>query len=245
MTGISLILQNNPNITAIDCGASIPELGGTINLSTFPNLKEFICNSHGITALSGYAQNGNLTFLQFVDNKITGTIPNLSAMVRLQRFECYANQITGSIPTLSGLTSLRNFNCSENKLTGSIPILSANLRDFSVHTNELTGSIPSLSEVNFLNNFGLHTNNLTGFVGGPVSNTLGEFRAQNNQLTSTAVNLILASFVGAGRSTGTPVQDGVCVLNLGGVGNFSPTNQGITDVTTLRQRGWTVTTGRL
>lgn len=245
MAGISLILQNNPTVTQIDCGSSTPKLSGTINLSAFPGLENFKCISNDITALYGYAQNGNLTNLQFYENKITGTIPNLSGMVRLQRFECYTNLITGSVPSLSGLNSLRFFNCSENNLTGSIPRLSPNLRDFSVHTNELTGSIPSLSGVNFLNNCGLHTNNLTGFVGGPVSNTLGEFRAQNNQLTSTAVNLILANFVAAGRTTGTPVQNGACVLNIGGDGNFSPSNQGITDVTTLRQRGWTVTTGRL
>jgi Leucine-rich repeat (LRR) protein len=241
MAGISLILQNNANITVIDCGASLPVVGGTINLSAFPNLQGFTCNSHGITALSGYAQNANLTNIQFVDNQITGTLPNLSAMIRLQRFECYTNQITGSIPSLSGLNTLRNFNCSDNKLTGSIPSLGPNLRDFSVHTNGLTGSIPSLSGVNFLNNFGLHTNNLTGFVGGPVSNTLGEFRAQNNQLTSAAVNLILASFVGAGRTTG----NGICVLNVGGDGNFNPTGQGLTNLATLRQRGWTVTTRTL
>jgi hypothetical protein len=51
--------------------------------------------------------------------------------------------------------------------------------------------------------------------------------------------------VAAGRTTGTPVVSGTCILNLGGAGNFRPTGQGVTDVTTLRNRGWTVTTGTL
>lgn len=247
MPGINLILQNNPLITEIDCGASTPRLGGTVNLSTFPNLTNFNCNGHDITTINGYENNANLKNIRFFDNKITGVIPNLSAMVELQRFECYKNQITGYIPRLSGLVNLRNFNCSDNLLTGSIPSLSGlvNLRDLSFHTNQLSGSIPSLSGLTFLNNFGLHTNKLTGFDNGPISNTLGEFRAQNNQLTSTVVNNILSAFVAAGRTTGTPIVNGSCVLNLGGAGNFRPTGQGITDVTTLRQRGWTVTTGTL
>jgi hypothetical protein len=78
-----------------------------------------------------------------------------------------------------------------------------------------------------------------------VSNTLGDFRANDNRLNSMTVNKILSAFVAAGRTTGTPIVSGVCILNLGGAGNFRPTGQGITDVTTLRNRGWTVTTGIL
>jgi hypothetical protein len=80
-----------------------------------------------------------------------------------------------------------------------------------------------------------HSNQLTGF-GGAVPASLGNFQAQNNQLTSTAVNAILAAFVAANKTTGTKI------LNLGGTGNGAPTGQGITDKATLISRGWTVTT---
>jgi hypothetical protein len=90
--------------------------------------------------------------------------------------------------------------------------------------------------LNNLQIFQCFTNQLTGFEGGPVSNTLGTFQAQVNQLTSAAVNAILAAFVAANKTTGTRI------LNLGGVGNGAPTGQGITDKATLISRGWTVTT---
>ena len=72
---------------------------------------------------------------------------------------------------------------------------------------------------------------------------MGHFQAQTNQLTQSSVNALLSAFVAAGRTTGTPVVNGTCILNLGGTGNYRPTGQGVTDVTTLRGRGWTVTTG--
>jgi hypothetical protein len=325
MAGISLILQNNPNVTAINCGTSSPKLGGTVDISAFPNLQDFRCNSNDITAISGYADNSNLRVVQFFSNKVTGSIPNLSALTNMLEFNCAGNLLTGAIPNLNALSGLQTFACATNSLSGPLPNLNSNtdlrsfqcadqfgagagitgsipnldnntaLRNFFCHNNKLTGSIPSLSEnillINFFcfnnqltgsipnlsantelstflcgnqtlpnkltgsipnlsnNNklawFECYTNQLTSFAGGSVSNTLGNFQAQDNQLTSTDVNAILAGFVAAGRTTGTPVVSGTCILNLGGAGNFRPTGQGVTDVTTLRNRGWTVTTGTL
>ena len=51
MAGINLILQNNPTVTSINCGTSSPKLGGTINLSAFPNLQDFRCDNNDITAI--------------------------------------------------------------------------------------------------------------------------------------------------------------------------------------------------
>jgi Leucine-rich repeat (LRR) protein len=146
---------------------------------------------------------------------------------------------------LSELNNLSVFNCSINRLTETIPSLSANtgLAFFSCASNQLTGTIPSLSELNNLEFFSCWSNQLRHFAGGSVSNTLGDFKAQNNQLRATSVNSILAAFVAAGRTTGTPILNGTCILNLGGTTNSRPTGQGVTDVTTLRNRGWTVTTG--
>ena len=217
---IKIIPQYTTNqVTVINCGTSSPRLGGIVDISAFPNLQEFRCNSNDITAISGYAGNNNLTVVQFFDNKVTGSIPSLSGLTNLQTFYCYTNQLTGPIPSLSGLTNLRNFSCSNQ--TGS---------------TKLTGPIPSLSGLTNLQTFYCHLNQLTGFDGGSVSNTLGDFQAQSNQLTSTAVNDILAAFVTANRTTGSRI------LNLGGSGNAAPTGQGITDKATLISRGWTVTT---
>jgi len=86
MAGISLILQNNPNITSINCGTSSPRLGGTVDISAFPNLQKFTCNSNDITALFGYANNINIKDLRFNDNKITGTLPSLSSLTNVEVF---------------------------------------------------------------------------------------------------------------------------------------------------------------
>lgn len=243
---INLFLNNNARLNSvinINCGTSSPRLGGAVDISAFRNLEEFLCNLNDITALSGYESNSNLRVVQFFDNKITGSIPSLSQLTNLKDFRCYGNTLTGSIPALSGLNALEIFWCQNQtgtKLTGSIPSLSGltALRSFRCNGNQLTGAIPALSGLNNLEVFYCFFNQLTDFAGGSVSNTLGDFQAQNNQLTSTAVNAILAAFVAAGRT----LASGTCVLNLGGTGNAAPTGQGLTDKATLISRGWTITT---
>lgn len=231
---------NNAVVTTINCGTSSPKLGGTISLSAFPNLLDFRCNNNDITAISGYAQNSNLRVIQFINNKVTGFLPSLSGLINLQDFRCQQNLLIGEIPSLSGLSNLQEFRCWNNTFTGSIPSLNGlnNLRDFRCDNNQLTGSIPSLNGLNGLRFFYCRINQLTGFAGGSVSNTLGNFQAQNNQLTSTAVNAILAAFVAAGRTS----ANGTCLLYLHGTGNAAPTGQGLTDKATLQSRGWTVLT---
>jgi len=317
MAGISLILQNNPTVTGINCGTSSPKLGGTVDISAFPNLQDFRCINHDITAISGYQNNANLTFINLANNKITGPLPsftgtpnlrvavynnnlysgtipvyssllanfqclnnNLSGTIpdltnnngwtnflvhdnnltgpippslsnqnNILVFSCYANPLTGSIPNINSCTKLQRFLLASCNLTGSIPNLTNNvdLTECWFHNNLLTGPIPSLSANDKLERFLCYnqrgTSKITGFAGGSVSNTLGDFQAQDNQLRVSAVNSILSAFVTAGRTTGTPIVSGQCILNLGGTTNSRPTGQGVTDVTTLRNRGWTVTTG--
>jgi hypothetical protein len=310
MAGISLILQNNPTVTGINCGSSSPKLSGTVNLSAFPNLQDFRCQNNDITAISGYQNNANLTFINLVNNKITGPLPsftgtpNLTTAVynnnlysgtipnynsQLRNFQCAENLLSGQIPdltnnngwtnflvhdnnltgpippSLSNQTNILVFSCYENPLTGSIPNINAcrqlqrfliagcslsgsipnlsnniNLTECWFHSNFLTGSIPSLSANNQLTRFLCHlqrgTSKITSFAGGSIPISLGDFNAQGNQLTSTAVNAILAAFVAANRTMGTRL------LNLGGIGNAAPVGQGITDKAILISRGWTVTT---
>ena len=187
---------------------------------------------------SGLITNTALTAFYCYSNQLTGSIPSLTANTALQYFYCFSNQLTGSIPSLTANTALQYFYCDTNQLTGSIPSLTANtaLQYFYCHANQLTGSIPSLTANTALTAFYCYSNQLTGWAGGTVSNTLGNFQAQNNLLTQAAVDSILAAFVAANRTTGTRV------LNLGGTGNAAPSAAGVTDKNTLISRGWTVTT---
>lgn len=319
-TSISITPQfGNNTVTAINCGTSSPRLSGTVDISAFPSLSSFVCVANDITAVSGYANNGNLKFFRINDNKVAGAIPSISDMTSVETFRCEANRfsgsipntlpnslvdfrcqsnrltgsipdissnsnlqiflchndpflaegnqltgnipnlhpnlqyfycqnqlgptkITGPIPSLSSNTNLIQFLVNENNLTGSIPSLSglANLQFFSVFGNQLTGSIPSLSTNSSLQYFYCHTNSLTdsipelssntslldfrcqannltgsipdlasntqirlfiahdneltGYDGGVFPDTLGEFRAENNLLTTNGVNSILSAF---------------------------------------------------
>jgi hypothetical protein len=238
ITGSILSLTGLTNLRDFYCFSN--QITGPIpSLSGLTNLQDFACYSNQFTgpipSLSGLS---NLRFFRCNDNQITGSIPNLIGLNNLQNFYCYSNQLSGSIPNLSGLTNLRDFRCNDNQITGSIPNLSGlnNLQNFVCYSNQLTGSIPNLSGLNNLQTFYCYSNQLTGFVSGEVSNTLGNFQAQDNQLRSTSVNDILRVFVVANKTIGTRT------LNLGGAGNFSPNGQGITDKATLISRGWTVTT---
>ena len=312
-TSISITPQfGNNTVTAINCGTSSPRLGGTVDISAFPNLQEFRCNSNDITAISGYANNSNLTFITVLNNKITGSIPSFTGTPNLataffnnnlysgsipnynsalRNLQCSINQLTGTIPnftnnnwlffqahTNAGLTgpippalssqsvmvnfivhkcsltgtvpnidncvAMRRFLLADNNFSGSIPNLSnnVNLQDAWFNHCFFTGAIPNLSNCTSLKQFSCTNQKgvtkLTSFAGGSVSNTLGDFKASNNQLNSTAVNAILAAFVAAGRTSAS----GTCILNLGGSGNAAPTGQGLTDKATLVSRGWTVTT---
>jgi len=229
LTGPIPSLSGLNNLRTFRCDTN--QLTGSIpSLSGLNNLQFFGCDTNQLTgtipSLSGL---NNLQFFECGQNQLTGTIPSLSGLNNLRTFRCDTNQLTGSIPSLSGLNNLRTFRCHTNQLTGPIPSLSGltNLQVFECNVNQLTGSIPSLSGLNNLQTFRGFTNQLTGFNGGPVSNTLGGFLAQNNQLPSTSVNVILSAFVVANKTTGQRL------LNLGGTGNAAPSYTGGVTTTSL------------
>jgi len=179
-----------------------------------------------------------ITIINWSSKSLFGQFMDISNLTALTQFFGHFNQLTGSIPDLSNNTALIQFYCYANQLTGSIPDLSNNtaLIQFYCYANQLTGSIPDLSNNTALTFFLCYSNQLTDYAGGSVSITLGNFQAQNNQLTEAAVDAILAAFVAANKTTGTRV------LNLGGTGNATPSATGLTDKATLQSRGWTVTT---
>jgi hypothetical protein len=222
VTGSIPSLTNNIGLVHFYCHNN--QLTGSIpTLSTLTSLKYFFCDN----------------------NMLTGTIPSLSSNTNLVEFKCNAQtgtKLTGSLPSLIGLNKLVTFSGSNNSITGSIPNFSTaggiQLKFYYVQNNQLTGIIPVLGDLSLLSQFWCNGNQLAGFAGGGVSSTLGHFDANNNLLTNTAVNSILAAFVAAGRTN----ANGTCILRLGGTGNAAPTGQGITDKNTLISRGWTVTT---
>ena len=215
------------------------DLTGTIpSLSANETLEDFQVNSNNLTGtIPNLSNNTALRIFKVGGNSnISGSIPSLSANTALTNFEGFFTNISGPIPSLSDNISLKGFFVSNAALTGPIPNLSFNtaLVNFVAGENVLTGSIPDLSNNLSLKKFAVKNNNLTGFNGGTVSSTLLDFKANNNNLSATAVNAILAAFVAAGSSNG--------ILDLGGSGNAAPSGQGITDKATLISRNWNVQT---
>ena len=156
---------------------------------------------------------------------------------KLKTLHCASMRLTG-LTGYDVLTELEEVKCQDNQLAGGLwPLLdNTKLKHFWCHSNFLSGSIPDLIANAELQTFYCHGNRLTGFAGFAVSDTLGDFQAQNNLLSAAAVDKILNAFATASRSSGTRV------LNLGGTGNAAPTSAGLADKDALVELGWTVTT---
>lgn len=170
MPTITLRPQNGPlSVTSINCGTSTPKLGGSIDVSPFVNLTSFTCIGNDIVSLTGYENHANLTLLDCWNNKIAGSIPNLSGMTSMTTFKIYLNLLSGTIPNenIAGLSAIQIFNYSDNQITGQIPTnLNAlpTLTRYICYNNKHTGGIPSLTGLTNLERFYCYGNELTGTI---------------------------------------------------------------------------------
>ena len=107
---------------------------------------------------------GRVTELRLSGNRLSGTIPDLSALTNLKVLDLHYNSLNGSFPDLRANTSLMRLALTGNKLTGSIPELNSltNLRELYLTSNQLEGSIPNLSALTNLTNLFLSHNMLIG-----------------------------------------------------------------------------------
>ncbi len=107
-----------------------------------------------------------LQALYLYENQLTGSIPELSVLTHLQALHLHVNQLNDTIPELSNLTKLQSIYLGKNQLTGSIPDLSnlTNLKVLSLKYNDLTGTIPKLSHLSQLTTLWLEGNSLTGSI---------------------------------------------------------------------------------
>ena len=112
----------------------------------------------------------NLSTLDLSDNQLSGTIPDLSALIGLMTLNLRDNQLSGTIPDwLSSLLSLTTLNLGENRLTGAIPeeLGDLFLLDFLyLDNNQLSGPIPVwvIGQVSGLQVTRFAGNSLTGCV---------------------------------------------------------------------------------
>jgi hypothetical protein len=155
-TSINIIPQNgNSSVVAIDCGSSTPKLGGTIDVSAFPNLTHIKCISNGLTRFQGYGPLTNLVHIELGDNAFgaaQGNFETLSNKPNLETINFYAtiglqyNSWTGSFPDLSQNTQLKYVLINNTSLTGNNLDLSmlTKLEQLFIQFNLLSGNFPIL-----------------------------------------------------------------------------------------------------
>ncbi|MBO7411908.1 MAG: hypothetical protein J6T92_08305, partial [Ottowia sp.] len=153
-----------------------------------------------------------LVTLDLNENKLKGTLPDLSQLSQLVKLNLWGNQLEGTLPNLLPLSKLVTLDLGNNyQLSGPLPDLSQFplLETAVLWNNKFTGPIPALPDsLLFL---GLSGNQLSGampqrlppklqgfWVGdnplqpGPIPelhDNLEEFRAENCQLTGTIPEL--------------------------------------------------------
>lgn len=105
---------------------------------------------------------GNVIALNLVQNRLTGVLPDLTALTNLQEMNLRNNKLKGPLPDLSAFAHLETLSLYQNQLCGQIPDLSAltNLKRLDLSYNELSGPIPSFSKLKNLQSLGLSGNQL-------------------------------------------------------------------------------------
>jgi hypothetical protein len=139
-------------VTSLNCGTSSPKLGGTIDISSFPDITSITCQNNGITKFQGYGQLTKLVNVDLRDNDfvqssfetfankpdlqtvnfsasttnqhigMTGPFPDFSQNTNLVSLIITNTALTGN-PDFSTLTKLTTLNVLGNALSGAFPIL--------------------------------------------------------------------------------------------------------------------------
>ncbi|MYJ76963.1 MAG: hypothetical protein F4047_02115, partial [Caldilineaceae bacterium SB0670_bin_27] len=124
---------------------------------------------YGVTTEGG---SGRVTELNLVANRLSGTLPNLSALSNLKALRLVGNDLSGTIPDLSALSQLKSLGLTGNRFTGPLlgRNLPVNLEELYIVDNHLDGPFPDLSALTSLVVVNLSSNNLTGSI--PDLNTL-------------------------------------------------------------------------
>ena len=117
----------------------------------------------------------DLSYLDFIGNQLTGTIPTEIGRIKsLRGLNLHDNQLTSTLPTELGLLrSLNDMTVYFNELTGPIPSEMGLLKDaevFVMDGNSFSGPIPSeLGLMTNLERLWLHDNNLSSKIPGELS----------------------------------------------------------------------------
>jgi len=137
-----------------------------------------------------------LTHLELYTNALSGSIPatwgtTTHPFAELDTLSLYENRLTGTVPDLSQLPKLTELRLEDNQLTGVLsailPKLPTTLDYLRLGSNQFTGAIPDFSQFPELTYLDLGGNPLTGTIPAGLGNLakLQTLRLNDNQLTGT------------------------------------------------------------
>ncbi|PRP86710.1 putative LRR receptor-like serine/threonine-protein kinase [Planoprotostelium fungivorum] len=134
----------------------------------------------------------NLLSVNVSNNQLTGSVPSLSGLTKIQFFSIYDNSFTGSIPDLPMTNTLHNLDLSYNMLTGHIPANISQLTGIKElwlqYNNFDEGPVPDFSQMTLLEKLSLPFSRLNG----EMPNYFGNMK--NLQVLSLGNNDINGSF---------------------------------------------------
>jgi Leucine-rich repeat (LRR) protein len=134
----------------------------------------------------------HLELLQLHHNQLTGLLPPLNHFNHLKVLTLHHNQLSGTLPNLSALTQLKILVLDNNQLNGPLPSVKClvNLERLSMGHNQFTGTLPDLTTLSHLKILSLPNNQLNGHI--PSLNSLTRLQwlhLEHNQLSSSIPEL--------------------------------------------------------
>ena len=142
---------------------------GTISssIATLTELTNLLLEANDITGpIPDLSALTKLEWLQLNDNELTGTINVDHIPASLVSLALSSNNLSGPFPDLSKFTSLKLINLHQNNLTGSVSTLSspslANVTNLAINDNRLSGEVPDLSNMTGLDTLFISGNDFTG-----------------------------------------------------------------------------------
>lgn len=158
LAGLSTLITYDVGANALT--GSLPAFDG------LDALEDFLVGGNALTGSIPPLTLPNLRYFDVSRTRLTGPIPQLSHLARLETFLAQYTMLTGSVPSLAGLANLQSFDVDHSMLDGTIGSLEGltNLGTFDVSVNALTGPIPALSGLTSLTVFNVQQNHLSGSI---------------------------------------------------------------------------------
>jgi hypothetical protein len=234
-----------------------PILGGEVDLKDFTNVEEVVFTNHRITSFKNYYA-GQLTSLQLFGNEIKNHLPVFSEkLITLELNNpniAYGNSFEGRLTeSINKSTNLVTVNISSldnatvnHGIFGSLPefknytsLQTLNLRNCS----RIGGEVPTLVDNTALVTFdisGTNVKRLANDFAVPSSGTaLTTFSVNKTSLSDESMNRLVEAIYAKWGSLGSTSGNGK-TLELGPVGGLTTAN--FNKLSTLRSKGWTITT---